>query len=162
LYIELKNGDISPITAMADKVLENASVYTPYIPNCHKPYPNSITTLDDITPNLSKYIPEDNAVLFLSLENERQYGEIFQDINSYYTYPKIECEIEGYSMPRDYNKATIFLPHGTQSELQKAEEVLKELKEKYGVEEVSLFVLHCFLYQNTESACRRMMIKNLG
>ncbi len=56
LYIELKDGDIIPITAMADKVLENASVYTPYIPNCHKPYPNMITTLNDITPNLSKYI----------------------------------------------------------------------------------------------------------
>ena len=30
----------------------------------------------------------------------------------------------------------IFLPHGTQSELQKANKVSKELKEKYGVEEV--------------------------
>ena len=44
----------------------------------------------------------------------------------------------------EFKKITIFLPHGTQSELQKKEEVEKELKEKYGVEEVNLFVLHCF------------------
>ena len=37
------------------------------------------------------------------------------------------------------NKITIFLTHGTQSEIQKANEVAKELKEKYGIEEVSFF-----------------------
>ena len=42
---------------------------------------------------------------------------------------------------------TIFLTHGTQSELQKAEEVAKELKEKYGVEEVNVVVLHWFTFK---------------
>jgi hypothetical protein len=173
LYIELKYGDISPITAMADKVLENASVYTPYIPNCHKPYPNRITTFDAITPDLSKYIPEDNAVLFLSEEDKERFyvkefsekvlhrtplvspylinrGEFprnivyghFNDNNSSYT---LNGEQKG--VHPIYRKITIFLTHGTQSELQKAKEVLKELKEKYGVEEVNLFALHCFVHK---------------
>jgi uncharacterized protein YneR len=48
------------------------------------------------------------------------------------------------------NKITIFIHYGTQSELQKANEVAKELMEKYGVEEVNLFVLHWFLTDNWE------------
>ena len=104
---------------------------------------HNANNIHNITPNLSKYIPEDNAVLFLSLENESQYGEIFQDVNSYYTYPKIECEIEGYSMTRDYNKVTIFISHGTQSELQKANEVGKYLEENFGIKP-DVFALHWF------------------
>ncbi len=133
----------------------------------------------NITPNLSKYILEDNAVLFLSGEKISLI-----DYDNYYNmfsgYRDIEFEgrtIKGMPYhPQIYGihtigyrisvhkhehgiddytnfslnilkgkKLTIFLPHGTQSEIQKANEIEKELKEKYGVEEVNLFALHCFI-----------------
>ena len=50
-----------------------------------------------------------------------------------------------------YEKITIFLLHGTQSELQKATEVAKELKEKYGVEEVNLFIKDWFCNKYKEN-----------
>ena len=71
IYIELKNGDISPITAMPYDILPNflqdSNIYIPYIPSCQKPCPDSVPTpcldsvitLDDITLNLSKYIPKE-------------------------------------------------------------------------------------------------------
>ena len=147
LYIELKDGDISPLYILKDKYYWR-NVYTPYMPHKFSCEPcDNIVTLDDITPNLSKYIPEDNAVLFLSDEDSNNYkiskSFIMQNNNIPILYtglvltcmPPIHCT---------YKKATIFLHHGTKSELQKAIEVEKELKEKYGVQEVNLFALHWF------------------
>lgn len=135
---------------------------------------NNANNIHNITPNLSKYIPEDNAVLFLSEQDMEKYKDYFPSnhIGLYINDGKnddtfiannTESLINGIVEVKKGN-ITIFLPHGTQSELQKANEIEieKELKEKYGVEEVNLFALHWFLYQNTESAYRRMMIKNLG
>ena len=164
-----------------------------WLDNC----PNSnFVFLDDITLDLSKYIPKDNAVLFLSEEVYNEYTGHYEgcnDINpkqfldehhvsclqynndgSLFVEPIkwwgeegiiqtrkcLECgqvDIEQKKMwvypceceepDREfygYKHYTIFLPHGTQSELQKANEVAKELREKYGVEEVNLVVLHNF------------------
>jgi hypothetical protein len=134
---------------------------------------SSFVFLDDTTPNLSKYTPKDNAVLFLSEEDKNKHKDKFQkscvflfdDLkNTKYIRSDYcgRCDvIEGiaddyrcdcdelYCGYIEYEKITIFLSHGTQSELQKAEEVAKELREKYGVEEVNLFVLHCFIPFNT-------------
>ena len=76
IYIKLKDGNITPLLMLPTEI----SIYTPYLlkeikeqllgifeKDC-----TSLYTLDDITPNLSKYIPEDNAVLFLS---EEEYNE---------------------------------------------------------------------------------------
>jgi hypothetical protein len=142
---------------------------------------SSFVFLDDTTPNLSKYTPKDNAVLFLSEEDKNKHKDKFQkscvflfdDLkNTKYIRSDYcgRCDvIEGiaddyrcdcdelYCGYIEYEKITIFLSHGTQSELQKAEEVAKELKEKYGVEEVNLFVLHLFVFskqvQQDFSAC---------
>jgi len=73
LYIQTVNGDISPLTALNDDVRHYAKIYIPYIPANQKPLPDNVLTLDDITPNLSKYIPEDNAVLFLSEEDNNKH-----------------------------------------------------------------------------------------
>ena len=103
---------------------------------------SSFIFLDDITPNLSKYIPEDNAVLFLSEESLLQNRDT--------TYPREHCYMQGDVLQyitvgsHACKKFTIFLHHGTQSEIHKAEEVAKELKEKYGVEEVNLLTKHLF------------------
>lgn len=103
--------------------------------------------IQNITPNLSKYIPEDNAVLFLIEEDCNKY-----DHNNNCKF-RIICQ-DGV-MPKSWKlladkscEITIFLPHGTQSEIQKAKEVAKELRGKYGVEEVNLFALHCFTQQD--------------
>ena len=148
LYIELINGDITPLIAL-DKITPTdrslgITAYVPYIPNV-KIITNNlrIKTLDDITPNLSKYIPEDNAVLFLSEDGADKYAD---DCEAWFLYQKDfpKRELNSEMDIRDWKKLTIFLPHGTQSELQKAVKVKKELKEKYGVEEVNLCVLHWF------------------
>lgn len=135
LYIGLRDGDITPLTAISDEIRRNANIHTPYIPQNQKPLPDNIKTLDDITPNLSKYIPEDNAVLFLSEDDYDKYRNCFT---------QKPAELFSHYIPLKV-KYTIFLPHGTQSELQKAEEVAKELMEKYGVEEVNLCALHFFV-----------------
>ena len=137
LYIDLKDGDCTLIFCLPTDI----SVFIPYVPNLGKlqglceSKNIGLQTLDDITPSLSKYIPEDNAVLFLSDEDYDKYRNFF---------PQRPCELLSEYVLKSVNYA-IFLPHGTQSELQKANEVSKELKEKYGVEEVNLFVLHCFV-----------------
>lgn len=109
---------------------------------------NNAKNIHNIIPNLSKYIPENNAVLFLSemdrikfVSNDNIFNNSF-DLDSFYKVAKLLV-----NPPR---KLTISLHHGTQSELQKANEVVKELRGKYGVKEVNLFALHCFgtLYIN--------------
>lgn len=148
LYIELINGDITPLIAL-DKITPTdrslgITAYVPYIPNV-KIITNNlrIKTLDDITPNLSKYIPEDNAVLFLSEDGADKYAD---DCEAWFLYQKDfpKRELNSEMDIRDWKKLTIFLSHGTLSKFQKANEVVKELKEKYGVEEVNLCVLHSF------------------
>jgi hypothetical protein len=151
LYIGLKDGDVAPFLKVY-QYTEFRKLFIPYIPNVETldflPTWENIYTLNDITTNLSKYIPEDNAVLFLSEEDSNNYkiskSFIIQNNNIpiLYTGIVLTCKPPIYCT---YKKATIFLPHGTQSELQKANEVAKELRGKYGVEEVNLFVLHCFV-----------------
>jgi hypothetical protein len=60
-----------------------------------------------------------------------------------------------------FNIITIFLPHGTESEIKKANEVAKELMGKYGVEEVNLCVLHCFVNIFTTAPSNSLRITNL-
>lgn len=153
-YIKLKEGDITPITSLLRlSGYVSDYFYTPYVPSCQS---NQVKTLDDITVNLSKYIPEDNAVLFLSEGDKEKYQNYFpnQHIGLYiddgkndkeFTADNIESLISGIADVKKGN-ITIFLPHGTESELKKANEIARELKEKHGVEEVNLFVLHCFIH----------------
>jgi hypothetical protein len=148
LYIELVSGDITPLVRLRNQAATWQNIYTPYLCEQFKHYEplDKIKTLDDINLNLSKYIPKDNAVLFLTQEDTLKYSEIFKD-RTCAMLNKVTLDV---IKEKNTKKLTIFLPHGTQSELQKAKEVEKELKEKYGVEEVNLFVLHCFgtLYIN--------------
>ena len=151
LYIKLKNGDCTPIFALSNKLSAlnvKARIFTPiwYLGWRDGISPQTpLVTLDDVLcgdesgkVNLSKYIPEDNAVLSLDEECYDKYRNHFQ---------QRPCELlSEYILPNI--RYTIFLPHGTQSALQKANEVAKELKEKYGFEEVNLVALHCFARQD--------------
>lgn len=117
--------------------------------------------LDDI--DLSKYISKDNAVLFLSEEDvifQPKVGKGLVWKSIAYTnhkgkgryrfreipYPEVYETLECLKNRVIANKITIFLTQGTEAELKTANEIAQELKEKYGVDEVNLFVLHCFGY----------------
>ena len=186
LYIELKDGDITPfISKINPYVVSDQTIYIPYINNNLRRILNELNTvidfcilktLDDITPNLSKYIPEDNAVLFLNEEDYKRHKDCFIEKYVDNFLKKLGFLIEGrydtiystrpfvydkdldFGLTEPYPKTrnvcwgvtqtkniTLFLPHGTQSEIQKANELEKELKAKYGVKKVNLFVLHCFV-----------------
>lgn len=145
LYIELKDGDITPLVAIhlndTLAVKTHNKLYVSYFPYNFERYKAifDFKTLDDLIPNLSKYIPEDNAVLFLSEESFFNYEKCFKGLDLVASLEKLNTGIVSYK------KITIFLPHGTQSKLQKANKVAKELMEKYGVVKVNLCVLHCFV-----------------
>ncbi len=113
------------------------------------------------------HIPEDNAVLFLSEEDKEQYLSLYENNICCFSIKELETwELKFLNDSGEMEipkKATIFLPHGTLSEFQKAEEVEKELREKYGVEEVNLFALHCFEYICiTTGPLKQMRIENMG
>ncbi len=183
LYVELKDGDVTTLTAIHTTLIpcvrnekfglyKHPKIYVGYIASglSFNEHYFKIMTLNDITPNISKYIPEDNAVLFLSKEDKSKFSvnEFSQNvfnrtplvsqywidrgdfprnlINGYFNDNNSTYTINGENkgVPPIYRKLTIFLPHGTQSELQKVNEFAKELKEKYGVKEVNLFALHWF------------------
>ena len=172
-YIELVNGDITPLTSLLLLSYNvNDYFYIPYIPNYKLfnlfAHNYKVKTLDDITPNLSKYIPEDNAVLFLSdaVADAKMYkifASIFERCDGYMVYNNGELQSRCYRKQNfNFSKYTIFLPHGTQSELQKAEEVAKELMVKYGVKEVNLFALHCFVQRSNQFGSQALFIYKQG
>ena len=105
---------------------------------------NNCLIMSPLIIDLSKYIPEDNAVLFLSEEEAKRHSVNF---DSWFLYQKdFSARESSREMDiRDWKAITIFLTHGTESELKKVNEIAQELKEKYGVEEVNVFVLHCFV-----------------
>ena len=129
---------------------------------------NNANNIQDITPNLSKYIPEDNAVLFLSdaVADAKMYkifASIFERCDGYMVYNNGELQSRCYRKQNfNFSKYTIFLPHGTQSELQKAEEVAKEPMVKYGVKEVNLFALHCFVQRSNQFGSQALFIYKQG
>jgi hypothetical protein len=131
LYIKLKAGDITPFLEIY-KYSQFRDIYLPYFPNIdtldYLPSLENIYTLDDITVDLSKYIPEDNAVLFLSEEDKEKYK------NSFLSHHR------GW-----HPTTTIFISHGTETKLKEVIELAKSLKKQCGVKEVNLFVLHCFI-----------------
>lgn len=173
LYIELRDGDLLPLLYLTNKFSLNGrtgprgrKLFVPYLPQdydilhslnkalylqyeiiYHIGGYSLLKPITPITPDLSKYIPEDNAVLFLSEDVCDKYERSFCNIARFSITENDDgfykrCSESGNRIY--YKKLTLFLPHGTKSELQKAEEVAKELIEKYGVEEVNLFALHFF------------------
>lgn len=152
VYIELKDGDITPLVNICNfditqPLRDMITIYTPYLDTsfiggilgeyCF------ITTIDDITINLSKYIPEDNAVLFLS---KKEVDKHSYDCEAWFLYQK-DFPVRQFNSEmdiRDWKTITIFLTNGTEAEFKKTSELARELKEKYGVEKVNIFVLHWF------------------
>lgn len=84
-----------------------------------------------------KYIPQDSTILFLCKEDLKLFQEYFiaNDIKS---LAKSVAEVKT-------SPVTIFFSIGDSHNFLKANDVAKELKKKYGVAEVNVFALHCFV-----------------
>jgi len=154
LYIELKEGDCTPIFRLSNKLWSlniKANIFTPtwYLGLYDGISPQTpLITLNDVLDDidLSKYIPTSNAVLFLSEEEANKHSDNCENWFSWFLYQKdFPTRRSNSEMDiRDWKAITIFLTHGTEAELKTANEIAQELKERYGVDEVNLFVLHLF------------------
>jgi len=162
IYIALKNGDCTPIFRLSHLIdsTQYCEIYTPiwYLGFVDGVAPNTpIITLNDFIQgnmdkylNLSKYIKGADFLYF-----DEKFGiEIMDNLDtSNNCLGLCFSKYEGYgtlNMDKRYNiqntkHITIFIENGTKAEINKANVVAKELTEKYNVERVELFVLHCFV-----------------
>jgi hypothetical protein len=171
----LKDGDLSPLVYLSQETKKIQSLFIPYIPVCDKLI-NSISedlfnndvrlmTFDILDSGcfniLPKWnIPEDNAVLFLNEDDSDRYNEI-ADNSTYFTYPNLEsendCLNQDYFSIKDYKKVSIIIPELHEEDkschyhIENVNKVCKELKEKYNVERIELFVSHCFIDVNDDN-----------
>ena len=120
--------------------------------------------IQNITPDWSKYIAKDNAVLFLSEEDYNKYKDLYPE-----NYPsegkmfnknqkffikndKIPHLIKRVPSPicewGDYTKVSIILPSIHSKNIQEISNIAKDLKENYGVEYVEVIATHCYLKEN--------------
>jgi hypothetical protein len=161
LYIELKEGDCTPIFKLSNKLWSlsiKANIFTPtwYLGFYDGISPQTLLiTLQDLE-NMDFSKPTDNAVLFLSEDDADKYADKYEAWFLYQlNFPK--RELNSQMDIRDYKKITIFIESYTESEIRKINDVAKKLKEKYGIEEVNVFALHCFhhFYSTKESLMKK-------
>jgi hypothetical protein len=150
LYIELIEGDCTPIFKLSNKLWSlsiKAKIFTPtwylgFYDGISSQTP--LITLNDLeNMDFSKYIPTDNAILFLNEDDADKYAD---ECEAWFLYQENlpTKELNSQMDIRDYKKITIFIENYTESEIRKTIDIAKELKEKYGIEEVNVFALHCF------------------
>jgi hypothetical protein len=151
LYIELIEGDCTPVFKLSNKLWSlsiKANIFTPiwYLGfyDGISPQTPLITLADLENMDFSKYILTDNAILFLNKDDADKYSD---KCEAWFLYQENFPTRESNSQMdiRDYKKITIFIESYTESEIKKTNDVAKELKEKYGVAEVNVFALHCFI-----------------
>lgn len=141
VYLPAIKGDVTPLLAL-DKIAPTGgkliTVCVPYLPKVNIRTDNiRIQTFDDL--DIEHTPPKDSTLLFLSEEDCKNYGQ-----------HNLDWVLYDYAKTHKSNafakKVRIFLRHGTKKSLKKAKKVARVLLEKYGVEEVSLSVLHWFQY----------------
>lgn len=171
--LDLPNGDLSILFYLTNiKQLYKSKIFIPSLPNNNKVIHNTencishkIYTLDNnsctetgvvqnITPDWSKYIAKDNAVLFLSETDARKYKNIQQNI---YVLSNngIICNLldkEGIIPSQNrsvilhhFRKISIILPSIHSKNIQEISNIAKDLKENYGVGYVEVLTPKCYL-----------------
>jgi len=167
LYIELKEGDCTPIFKLSTKLWSlsiKANIFTPaWFLGLYDGISSQtpLITLNDLeNMDFSKYIPTDNAILFLNEDDADKYAD---ECEAWFLYQKnLPTRELNFQMDiRDYKKITIFIENYTESEIKKTIDIAKKLKEKYGVEEVNVFALHCFhhFYSTTALSYKEALMK---
>jgi hypothetical protein len=151
LYIELKEGDCTPIFKLSNKLWSlsiKANIFTPVwylgLYDGISPQTPLITLQDSENMDFSKYI-SDNAILFLNKDDANKYADKCEACWFLYQLNFPKRELNSQMDIRNYKKITIFIENYTESEIKKTIDIAKELKEKYGIEEVNVFALHCFV-----------------
>ena len=109
--------------------------------------------IKNITPDWSKYIAKDHAVLFLNKEDANRYSNI-----SYENFTKIIYENDTFSMQDDSlgyvkndnvlewnKKISIILPSIHSQNIQEISNIAKDFKENYGVEYIEVVPTNCYL-----------------
>lgn len=104
--------------------------------------------------NCFKYIPPDDTVLFLYKKDLKLFQKYFKSHIGLYVDDNKDEEIfiandikslvEGIAEVKT-RPVTIFLSIADSQTFIKANDIAKKLKEKYGVEKVNVFALHCFV-----------------
>ena len=97
-----------------------------------------------ITPDWSKYIAKDNAVLFLSDEDADRYSNSYDDVNLV-TYKNAVYHLEDENVFKRSGKTSIILPSIHSQNIQEISNITNDLKENYGVEYVEIVTLDCYL-----------------
>lgn len=139
------SSDIAPLI-LFDKILVKGQIlFTPYH-NMQWRYKRT-TTLQDITPNYSKYIPEDSVVVFLDEKTAISYCQSFNKTREDIILDECWYYIENkLSNPNDaIKKYALFLSKLTSKNIEKVNNIAKELKEKHKIEWVGVFTPLCFL-----------------
>ena len=118
---------------------------------------NENSKFENITNILPKWnILEDNAVLFLTEEDSVKYSANY---STYFTYPDCinainiieQNGIDDVDCIKYYKTISIIIPElhvedkSCPYHIENINKVCKELKKKYGVERIELFVSHCFI-----------------
>ena len=111
---------------------------------------NTMSQYKNITPEWSKYIAKDNAVLFLSGEDKNRYITTKEKIKSLLwnqlQKAKQEFDLSAFIvLQNNIRKISIILPSIHSKNIQEISNIAKDLKENYGVEYVEVVATHCFI-----------------
>lgn len=114
---------------------------------------NSDYNLKNILPKWG--IPKDSAVLFLEKRDYNKYKEIYNGKYTQLDYSEFNDKNSTSRQLIDYNtvkQISIIIPqlhvenkNSRRYHKKNINKICKELKEKYGVERIELFVSHCFI-----------------
>lgn len=169
----IKEGDLSPIFYLDPlKIPEDIKLFIPALTDIKiidrailhltdAGYDeNPLYTFDadgDLENNiLPKWnIPEENAILFLGVADNNEKLISYQKIYKYvFNLSEANCEgeriffakqIEGEDVIKNIKQIAIIMSCFSEENAKDVNNLCKELKEKYGVEKIELFVSHCFI-----------------
>lgn len=168
LYI--RDGDLTPLISIDDKIRQRGIIFVPYIPQTALPTPTNIKTFDDIIPDFSPYIDKDSVVLFLSYKEAKSYTQqgqrvqgnrenfIFHNSKFYRIYTDTFSSVSLDIMMLDdpdifaYQSITLIIPSLHSGNIQEINNICKDLKEKHGVERIEVVATHCFIKKSIYSS----------
>lgn len=140
LYIELKNGDITPAIALDNKCpYEKIDGFILYVCGYVPFFANQsliIALLNAVECDYSKYIPNDCALVFLDSEEEEFDGMLRYKDGEILDYDKRSIEY--------FDKIMLYTKELTSTNIKQINDTAKVLKEKYGIEWVGVFAELCF------------------
>ena len=144
LYILLKNGDILPLLQLSN-LCSNCKIFVPYLPSkafILTNYTTSYYTLDNgFEFQIQKYLIKEKDATLLYLYDKDRFHIDPQGFH-FLTYDKLQKD--GFSFNIE-QPVYIVLKEGTRGNLEKSQEIAKELKQHYQIKKVYLIVRDCLV-----------------